>query len=63
MIIWSARNRLVILVNGIEQTTTVQKPTQQKQSTTSIHEPTKVCPTDKYTQTRKTDRVFDLLHL
>ena len=52
---WSARNPTVILVNGIEQKATEQKPTQQKQSKTSIHEPTKVCPTDKYADSTNVD--------
>ena len=42
----SARNPKVILVNGIEQQATEQKTSQQKQSKTSIHEPTKVCTTE-----------------
>ena len=42
----SARYPMVILVNGIEQQATEQMTTQQKQSKTSIHEPTKVCTSE-----------------
>ena len=46
----SEENQTVILVNGIEQKATEQKTntTQQKQSKTSIHEPTKVCFSNTY---------------
>ena len=47
---WPARNQTAFLVNGIEQKATEQKTnsTQQKQSKTSIHEPTKVCHSNTY---------------